>query len=41
MKDIPKTWILTGKQFEDLRQKKRFWPQPDNHVEHTVSKYSN
>ena len=23
MKDLSKTWVLTGKQFEDLRQKKR------------------
>ena len=23
MKDIPKTCVLTGKQFEDFRQKKR------------------
>ena len=22
MKDIPKTWVLTGKQFEDFRRKK-------------------
>ena len=23
MKDIPKTWVLTGKQFEDFRRKKK------------------
>ena len=22
MKDLPKTWVLTGKQFEDFRPKK-------------------
>ena len=23
MKDLPKTWVLRGKQFEDIRRKKR------------------
>ena len=36
-KDLPKTWVLRGKQFEDFRRKKKhFWPRPNNSVEHTT-----
>ena len=37
MQDIPKTWVLTGKQFEDFRRKKEqeyYSPSFKKPVEH-------
>ena len=44
MKDLSKTWVLTGKQFEDFRRKKeqKHYSRPfKNPVEQTVPKYNN
>ena len=39
MKDLTKTWVLTGKQFEDFRRKKiHFQRQPNNPLKSMPSK---
>ena len=41
MKDLPKTWVLRGKQFEDFRRKKeqKHYSRPfKKPVEHTAPK---
>ena len=43
MKDLSKAWVLTGKQFEDFRRKKRtetkFLTFQKHTAEHTTPKY--
>ena len=44
MKDLPKTWVLRGKQFEDFRRKeeqKHYSGPFKKPVEHTVPKNNN
>ena len=45
MKDLSKTWVLTGRQFEDFRRKKKeqkHYSRPfKKPIEHTAPKYSN
>ena len=41
MKDLSKTWVITGKQFEDFRRKKtetKFSTFQKHPVEHTAPK---